>query len=121
MTLFATVIDERIKCAVISGYLNRFESFALNRGNFCGAQLPMGLLRYGEMEDVACLIAPRPLLIESAMGDHGFPIEASRQASDTVRRAYTAAGAPQRFHAHEFDGSHEWSGAKSYDWIARWL
>ena len=45
MTLFATVLDERIKCAVISGYLNRFESFALNRGNFCGAQLPIGLLK----------------------------------------------------------------------------
>ena len=121
MTLFATVLDERIKCAVISGYLNRFESFALNRGNFCGAQLPPGLLRYGEMEDVACLIAPRPLLIESATGDSGFPIEASRRASDTVRRAYAAAGAPGRFHAHEFDGSHEWSGANAYDWMARWL
>ena len=94
MTLFATVLDERIKCAVISGYLNRFESFALNRGNFCGAQLPLGLLKYGEMEDVACLIAPRPLLIESATGDSGFPIEASRRASDTVRRAYAAAEYP---------------------------
>ena len=121
MTLFATVLDERIKCAVISGYLNRFESFAINRGNFCGAQLPPGLLRYGEMEDVACLIAPRPLLIESATGDSGFPIEASRRASDTVRRAYAAAGVPQRFDVDEFDGSHEWSGAKAYDWMARWL
>ena len=61
------------------------------------------------MEDVACLIAPRPLLIESAMGDSGFPIEASRRASDTVRRAYAAAGVPQRFNVDEFDGSHEWS------------
>ena len=42
MTLFATVVDERIKCAVVSGYLNRFESFALNKGHFCGAQLPSG-------------------------------------------------------------------------------
>ena len=121
LTLFATVLDERIKCAVISGYLNSFESFALNLGNFCGAQLPVGLLGYGEMEDVACLVAPRPLLIESGTGDEGFPIEASRQASNMVRRAYAAAGVPERFDVDEFDGLHEWSGAKAYDWMARWM
>ena len=121
MTLFATVVDERIRCAVVSGYLNRFESFALNKGHFCGAQLPVGLLRYGEMEDVACLIAPRPLLIESGTDDLVFPIEASRQASDTVRRAYAAAGVPERFDVDEFDGAHAWSGAKAYDWMDRWL
>ena len=121
MTLFATVVDERIKCAVVSGYLNRFESFALNKGHFCGAQLPVGLLRYGEMEDVASLIAPRPLLIESGTDDSVFPIEASRRASDAVRRAYAAAGVPERFDVDEFDGAHAWSGAKAYDWMARWL
>ena len=30
-------------------------------------------------------------------------------------------GVPQRFDVDEFDGSHEWSGAKAYDWMARWL
>ena len=73
MTLFATVLDERIKCAVISGYLNRFESFAINRGNFCGAQLPPGLLRYGEMEDIACLIAPRPAADRIGYGRQRLP------------------------------------------------
>ncbi len=121
MTLFTTVMDDRIKCAVVSGYLNRFESFALSKGHFCGAQLPVGLLKYGEMEDVACLIAPRPLLIESATGDSVFPIEASRQASVAVRRAYVAAGVPERFDVDEFEGAHEWSGRKAYDWMAKWL
>ena len=121
MTLFTTVTDQRVKCAVVSGYLNRFDSFALGKGHFCGAQLPIGLLEYGEMEDVACLIAPRPLLIESATGDSVFPIEASRRASEAVRRAYAAAGVPERFDVDEFDGAHEWSGRKAYDWMARWL
>ena len=121
MTLFATVFDERIRCAVVSGYLNRFESFAIGKGHFCGAQLPPGLLRHGEMEDVACLIAPRPLLIESGTDDLVFPIDASREASDTVRRAYAAAGVPERFDVDEFEGAHAWSGAKAYDWMDRWL
>ena len=73
------------------------------------------------MEDVACLIAPRPLLIESGTEDSVFPIEASRRASDAVRRAYDAAGVPERFDVDEFGGAHAWSGAKAYDWMDRWL
>jgi hypothetical protein len=90
-------------------------------GHFCGAQLPIGLLRYGELEDVACLVAPRPLLIESATMDDIFPIEASRKAAGTVRRGYTAVGAAERFDVDEFEGAHEWSGRKAYDWMRRWL
>ena len=121
VTLFTTALDERIRCAVVSGYLNTFGSFAIGSGNFCGNQTPVGLLKYGEMWDVGCLIAPRPLLIESGTRDEGFPIEASREAASVVRRCYEVAGVPERFGVDEFDDGHRWSGAKSYDWMARWL
>ena len=92
MTLYTAALDERVKCAVVSGYLNSFEAYAVGRGNTCGAQTPHGLLEYGESSDVGCLIAPRPLLIESGVADDGFPIEASREAAAAVRRAYDVAG-----------------------------
>ena len=81
MALFTAALDERVKCAVVSGYLNSLGSFALGLGNFCGVQIPAGLLKYGDLSDVGCLIAPRPLLIESGTQDPGFPIEASREAA----------------------------------------
>jgi len=121
MTLFTTAMDERIKCAVVSGYLNSFGSFALGRGNFCGAQIPPGLLADGDMSDVACLIGPRPLLVESGIRDTGFPIDASREAAAAVRRSYEVAGVPERFDVDEFDAGHRWSGRKAYDWLERWL
>ena len=121
MTLYTAALDERVKCAVVSGYLNSFESYAVGLGNTCGAQTPAGLLRYGEMSDVACMIAPRPLLIESGVADDGFPIDASREAAGAVRRAYETAGAPDKFDVDEFDGGHRWSGLKAYDWLDRWL
>ena len=71
MTLFTTALDERIKCAVVSGYLNTFESFALSAGHFCGAQIPPGILQFGEASDVASSISPRPLLIEAGVKDLG--------------------------------------------------
>ncbi len=121
MALFTAALDERVRCAVVSGYLSSFRSFALGLGNFCGAQIPIGLLKYGDISDVGCLIAPTPLLIESGTQDTGFPIEASREAAAAVRRGYEAAGAPERYDVDEFVGSHRWSGAKAYDWVERWL
>ena len=121
MTLFTTAMDERIKCAVVSCYLNSFGAFALGRGNFCGAQIPPGLLADGDMSDVACLIGPRPLLVESGIRDTGFPIAASRKAAADVRRCYEAAGVSERFDVDEFDAGHRWSGRKAYDWLEKWL
>ena len=121
MTLFTTALDERIKCAVVSGYLNTFESFALSAGHFCGAQIPPGILQFGEASDVASSISPRPLLIEAGVKDLVFPIDATREAVGRTREAYEVADASERFDVDEFDGEHRWSGAKAYDWMARWL
>lgn len=121
MTLFASALDERIRCAVVSCYLNTFESYALGLANFCGAQTPAGLLQYGEMSDVASLIAPRPLLAESGIRDGGFPIDDSRKAATAVRHSYAVAGVPKRFDVDEFDAGHRWSGRKAYDWLEKWL
>ena len=121
MTLFTAALDDRVRSAVVSGYLNTFGSFALGMNNCCGNQLPPGLLKHGEMWDVGCLISPRPLLIESGINDPTFPIEASRKASGVLRSSYELAGMPERLDVDEFEGAHQWSGRKAYDWMARWL
>lgn len=121
MALFTAALDERVRCAVVSGYLNSLGSFALGYGNFCGAQVPTGLLGYGDLSDVGCLVAPRPLLIESGTQDNGFPLESSRDAAAAVRRGYEAASFEERFGVDEFVGGHRWSGARAYEWMDRWL
>lgn len=121
MALYTSAMDKRVKCAVISGYLNSFEDYAIGLSNFCGAQTPVGLLKYGEMSDIGCLVAPRPLLIESGRADSGFPIKSSRKAAEKVKRAYQVAEVPDRFEVDEFEGGHRWSGRKAYDWLNNWL
>ncbi len=111
VTLFAAALDGRIKAAVVSCYLNSFAEYALRMSNFCGNQTPTGLLRFGEMEDVACCIAPRPLMAESGRSDGGFPIEAAREAAKPIKRIYGVLQVPGHFRFHEFDGGHMWSGA----------
>ncbi|UCH33292.1 MAG: alpha/beta fold hydrolase [Armatimonadota bacterium] len=121
MTLFTAALDERVKAAIISCYLNEYGSYAITLGNFCGSQTVPGLLQYGEMADVAALIAPRPLLVEMGKLDDGFPIEHSRRAYRHVAKAYRVLHAPDRLACDEFDGGHRFSGRLAFDWMDTWL
>ncbi|MBS7609380.1 alpha/beta hydrolase [Candidatus Bathyarchaeota archaeon] len=120
-TLFTAALDETIKVAVVSCYLNSFKAFALDLGNFCGSQIIPRLLRYGEMWDCAGLIAPRPLLIESGIRDGGFPMEAAHKAFSKLKEIYGVLGVPERCEMDEFEGGHQFSGRKAFAWFDRWL
>jgi dienelactone hydrolase len=110
MTLFLTALDPRIKTATISGTLTSYRSYALEIETTCGTQLPFGLLRWGDLADVGCLIAPRPVCFESGAGDFGFlPGEAKREFR-RIERCYRVAGAPGRAVFDAFPGGHEWHG-----------
>ncbi|MDG0813596.1 hypothetical protein [Cohnella rhizosphaerae] len=72
MTTFAAAVDRRIKAADIIGYINSWEGFAIDRANFCGSQILPDIFRFFDVDDIAGLIAPRPLLIEMGIHDDCF-------------------------------------------------
>ena len=78
-------------------------------------------MKYGELDDLACLIAPKPLLIESATNDKTFLIDSSRSAAAKVSKAYDVLKIKERFSIDEFEGGHEWRGAQALDWMNKWL
>lgn len=119
-TTFIAALDDRVGAAVISGYTNTYYRYAL-QARFCGGQFVHGLLRWAELPDVTALIAPRPLLIEAGLRDEGFPIEGSREAHQTLTRAYALHGAADRLWRDEFEGEHAWSGRLAYDFMDRYL
>ncbi|MEM2087097.1 MAG: alpha/beta hydrolase family protein [Thermoproteota archaeon] len=119
-TLFTAALDDRVKVVVISGYVNTFRSSILAVDHCIDNYVP-GILRYGEMYDVAALIAPRPLLVESGSKDPIFPVEAAKYAYEQIRRAYALLKAEDRLEADFFEGRHEISGRKSYEFMVKWL
>lgn len=124
MTTYLAALDSRIKAAVISGYLSTVRGDALTdrgKANTCGNQYSPSLLRYGDIADVAGLIAPRPALIEMGEKDTCFVIEDAKKAYSHLSRIYRAAGASNRLDRDIFPGAHAFSGAKAFDWFARWL
>jgi dienelactone hydrolase len=121
LTLFAAALDERIKVAVVSGYLTSLYEQTFVRGDTCGQQIVPGLLHWGELSDVACLIAPRALLVESGTQDPSFYIEAARSAVREVQRLYGVLGIGERLAHHVFEGAHRWDGARTPAWLEQWL
>jgi len=119
-TLFTSAIDERIKAVVISGYLSTFKDSILSIYHCIDNFVP-GILKYCEMYDIASLIAPRPLLIESGTKDDIFPINSVIYAYNKVKEVYKFLNAEDKIDADFFEGRHEISGRKSYDFLVRWL
>jgi len=80
-----------------------------------------GLNQHAEMPDLVGLIAPVPLLLEMGAQDTIFPIEASKGAERHIRRIYRLLGEEDKLDSDIFEGPHEISGVKAYDWLVRWL
>jgi len=120
LTLYLAALDDRVKVALISGFLNTLHDtfYAVEHCN-CG-YVP-GILKYAEMGDIAALIAPRPLLIESGKRDTLFPTKTAQEGFGIAQRAYALLGAVERIEMEIFDGGHAFSGRKAFDWFERWL
>jgi dienelactone hydrolase len=121
MVLYSAGLDPRIKAAGISCALTSYDEYAIRMGNFCGSQFIPGIFRYADLPDLAGLIAPRPLLIENGIYDDGFPIEASLAAHDQLGQIYRGAGVEDRLVIDVFEGAHQYSGRKAFDFFDKWL
>lgn len=120
ITLFSSAIDDRIKVAVVSGYLCTFKDSILSIRHCIDNYVP-GILNYCEMYDIASLVAPRPLFVEHGVKDSIFPIEATKFAYERVKRVYDFLGVGDRLDKDFFEGVHEICGRKSYDFLVKWL
>ncbi|MGQ9556018.1 MAG: dienelactone hydrolase family protein [Anaerolineae bacterium] len=124
MTTHLAINDPRLKVAVISGYISTVRGDAITmrgKGNFCGAQHVPRLLRYGDIPEMAGLIAPKPLLVEAGQKDDCFIIEDVRPAFRRLQAIYEAAGCPDRLAYDEHPYEHSWHGVAAWEWLERWL
>ncbi len=119
-SLYAAGLDQRIKASVISGYFNLFRDSIYILSHCIDNYVP-GLLNIGEMPDVAALIAPRPLHIESGTQDPIFPVEATKEGFERLRSVYRIFGAEDRLSLHIFEGEHSFNGEGAFPFLKRWL
>ncbi|WP_281173069.1 alpha/beta hydrolase family protein [Alicyclobacillus herbarius] len=92
VTLFAAALDTRITAAIPTSYLCTFKESILSIRH-CVCNLIPGILQLGEMQDVAALCAPRPILFIHGKEDPIFPVSATKQAFAEIRGLYRQLGA----------------------------
>ena len=113
MTMLAAALEPRIKVAVVSGALNCFQERVQVRYS-CGAQVIPGLLNYGDVPEIASLIAPRPCLWEVGTKDALMQERWVTEALKRIGPAYRALGAEKQLHVDRFQGGHRWHGDEAY-------
>lgn len=120
-TLFLAAWDRRVRAAVVSGYLSRWDVCATIGWNMCGSQVLTGVARdLGHLE-LGALVAPRPLLVETGTEDGIFPVEAARSTMAALAQVYAGLGAAECLEHDVFEGGHRWHGERAYPFLARWL
>jgi len=119
-TLFATALEPRLRVAMVSGYLNTFRDSIGSLAHCIDNYVP-GILNWAEMHDIAGLIAPRPLFVESGEKDNIFPIQASIESFNKVREIYSVFGATDQIEQEVFPGEHSFWGRRGVPFLARQL
>jgi dienelactone hydrolase len=115
-TLFAAALEPRLKAAMVSGYLNTFRDSIGSLAHCVDNYVP-GILNWAEMHDVAGLVAPRPLFVESGERDNIFPIESSIASFKHVQEVYRVFGAVDRVEQEVFPGEHSFWGRRGIPFL----
>jgi dienelactone hydrolase len=116
--LLHAALDERIAFAVVSGAACTYEERMTHGVGIDCAQAIPGLLEFGDLDDIAGLVAPRPLLLCSADDDE-YSRDAPRIAV-AAAFAYQNAGAPEALQHDRVHGGHALTEER-FDAIIDWV
>ena len=122
-SLWLGALDDRIDCTVIGGYFHGLRDSIL-KTNMCGCNFVPGLWQITDIGDIASLICPRPVLVESGIhdklnGERGM--EDVYEQAETLKRAYCIMNAEEKFLHYPFDGGHQYCSAPVAGWFKKWL
>ena len=106
-SFYAACYDERIKLAAPSCAFCSYSASILDIFHCCCNYIPSAY-HYFEMQDLSCMIAPRPIAVIAGQKDEIFPIEGVREAYATLSSIYRAAGAENACRLVETPREHWW-------------
>jgi hypothetical protein len=120
-SMYAAILDTRFKAAVLSCSLGEYRGHGIELDELCGVQVLPGILQWAEMGDVAGLLAPLPLLTESAHGDRCFPWVYTEPTLARLSEIYSVAGAADCLQVNIYEGGHQYYGDGVLKFWSRYL
>jgi hypothetical protein len=118
-TMWIAACDTRLKVAVVSGWMCTTEGVFAVPNCECW-ELP-GLVELMDVCEVHLLIAPRPVVFESAEHDGCFPIRYTREGFGRIKAGYGVFGSGAAVVQDVWPAGHEWHGPVAYPVVDRVL
>lgn len=115
-SFYAACCDERISLSVPSCSFCSYRTSILAIEHCACNYLP-NAIKWFDMQDLACLIAPRRLAVVTGREDKIFPLEGVRDSFKTVEEIYAAAGASDRCRLVETPSHHYWCADLAWNTI----
>ena len=113
-TYYTAALDPRIKVAMPSCAVCAFDhSIGIMR--HCACNYIPRMAKYFDMGEVACMIAPRPLIVVAGEKDHGFLIEGVRKVYRVIEEIYKKEGAPDNCKLIVGPEGHRFYADRSWD------
>ncbi|MBQ8685423.1 MAG: acetylxylan esterase [Clostridia bacterium] len=106
-SFYAACLDERIKLAAPNCAFCTYKASIMNYYHCSCNFIPHSFENF-EMQDLTCLIAPRPLVVTAGREDRIFPLYGVREGFETVKRIYQKAGVPENCRLVETPKAHYW-------------
>ncbi|WP_330633408.1 alpha/beta hydrolase family protein [Halocatena halophila] len=120
VAMFGAALDDRLSPVVLNAYFCTFED-SIVAIDHCPCNYVPGVLRLGEMWDIAGAIAPRPLTIVTGDEDRIFPVSGTRRAFERIQTLYQNVGAEQACVLRVGSGGHRFYPKKVWPEIALFL
>lgn len=120
MTMLTAALEPRIKVAVVSGALNLMQERVQVKYS-CGAQVIPGLLNFGDVPEIAGVIAPRRAVWEIGSRDSLIRQPWADDAITLMQKTYKAAGVEKNLVIDRFEGGHRWNGKVAHRVLAEVL
>jgi cephalosporin-C deacetylase-like acetyl esterase len=120
VTLFAVALEPRIQVAVVNAAFCAWGQSIYGTGH-CPCNYVPDLLRYADCADLAALIAPRPLLINTGTDDPIFPLDGVYAAFMTTSAAYAQLGHSEQCELYVGDEAHRFYPERTWSFLQGWL
>ncbi len=118
-TYYAAALEPRIKVAMPSCAVCAFDQ-SIGIMRHCDCNYIPRMLKYFDMGEIACMIAPRPLIVVAGEQDHGFLIEGTKKVFSVIQEIYKQEGAPENCkliigpEGHRFYADLSWDTFRKY-------
>lgn len=122
-SLYLSALDDRIHATFLSGYMYGFRDSLLRMNRNCSCNYVPHLMEHFDMGDIASLIAPRRLMIQSCREDRLAGVRGLtnvQEQVDIIRANYTVSGNTENVQQDIEDGPHHLDTCQLQD-IAKWL